>query len=164
MKHQWRLHTKRPSFFIWLVTWPNDFTNIPFQKGWTFLQPIWRGWSALVDLWQPFPATFIRGDIVSYQVSRNHPFLPTVPLKFFLNVPKRFLLAAAELCCWAAIRKAATNWTLTTATSVHHAQSKVIAPVQRRTNQPDGPMPHLETIHWLKREQREGGDSRGRGQ
>lgn len=101
---------------------------------------------------------------LSYRVSRNHPFWPTVPLTFSLNVPKWFSLAAEEPCRWAALRKAATNWTLTTATSVRHARSEVIAPVQRRTNQPDGPMPHLEAIHWLKREQGEGGDSLGRGQ
>lgn len=84
--------------------------------------------------------------------------------KVSLNAPKRFLLAAEEPCRWAALRKAATNWTLTTATSVRHALSAVIASVQRRTNQPDGAMPHLEVIHSLKREQGEGGDSRGRGQ
>lgn len=45
-----------------------------------------------------------------------------VRLKASLNVPKRFLLAAGEPCRCAALGKAATNWTLTTATSVRHAQ------------------------------------------
>lgn len=91
---------------------------------------------------------FIRGGTLS---RCNRPFWPMVQLKVSLNVPKRFFLAAEEPCRCAALWKAATNWTLTTTTSVRHAKSAVIAPVQRRTNQPDGPMPHLEVIHSLKK-------------
>lgn len=83
---------------------------------------------------------------------------PTVPLKVSLNVPQRFLLAADQPRRCAALRKAATNWTLTTATSVRHARSAVIALVQRRANQHSGPAPHLEAIRCLKEVEGEGGD------
>lgn len=145
----------------WLVTQCfllNVLTNLPFQRYSSFLSCNPFGDDRLPSvtcdgrsqqhLKEETPCH------VSKQVPCNRLVWPTVQLKFSLNVPKGFLLAAARLHS----EKAATNWTLTTATSVRHARSVVIAPVQRRTNQPDGPMPHLEAIHSLKREA-----GRGRG-